>query len=121
MSIRQNQVAWIRGPFEASTHDITIFRGELLGQIPEGKLVIGDSGYQGEDVVAVANEFDSDDLKRFKRRARARQESFNGRLKVFRILLGTYRHSLEKHPIVVTALAVIVQFDMENGNPLFEV
>jgi hypothetical protein len=77
IAIRSNRLVWIRGPFPASTHDITIFRGgkkketkdpeALQFQIPEGKKMIGDSGYKGEsEKVTITREGDSDNLKKFK-------------------------------------------------------
>jgi sulfur relay (sulfurtransferase) DsrF/TusC family protein len=54
-AIRGNRCVWVRGPFPASQHDITTFRGGKVGEqpwdpaalinlIPEGKRAIADSG-----------------------------------------------------------------------------
>ena len=37
LSLYVNQIAWFNGPFPAATADITIFRDELEGMIPEGQ------------------------------------------------------------------------------------
>ena len=60
-------------------------------------------------------------VKSFKRRARARHETFNGRLKNFKILAERFRHGVPKHKAVFEAICVIVQYDMENGHPMFDV
>ena len=121
LSIYEDKLVWINGPFKASTSDIFIFRQGLETIIPEGKLVIGDSGYKGSDKVAISQVNDSNEVKRFKNRARARQESFNGRLKRFKILAETFRYHHEKHGDVVNALCVLTQYDIENGRPLMDV
>lgn len=59
--IVQDRIVWTSGPYAASAHDITIFRGgtkkegkskwrntSLYGLVPDGKRLIGDSGYVGE-------------------------------------------------------------------------
>ncbi len=53
--------------------------------------------------------------------ARSRHETFNCRLKNWRILKRTYRHDIELHGAVFTACAVITQLCVSNGEPLFEV
>ena len=112
----------MRGPFKASRHDITQFRSELLAKIPAGKRAVGDNGYQGEpDAVSTPNSQDPAVLRKFKSRARARQESFNARIKVFQCLDQRFRHGIKKHKICFEAVCVIVQYQLENGSPLFDV
>ena len=108
----------------ASTHDITIFRQKdgLKSKIPTGKRAIGDSGYKGEpETVSVRNSLDSYAVKKFKSRARARHENFNGRIKNFKILDERFCHGIEKHQVVFEAVCVITQYELENGSPLFDV
>lgn len=121
LSIHEQQLAWLSGPHMASKHDITIFREELEGEIPDGKLAIGDSGYRGSDKVAVSQEGDSDELRTVKNRARARQENFNERMKRFRILGETFKYDYTKLVHVVEAIAVLTQYDIEEGRPLNDV
>jgi len=123
ISVFENKVVWVNGPFQASTHDITVFRNHgLANKIPPGKRCIGDKGYRGEpNKVSVPSSFDTEPVRRLKGRARARQESFNSRLKQFECLYGTFRHDLSKHKTCFEAVCVICQFQMENGNPLFQV
>ena len=87
VSLYSNQLVWMNGPFPAGRSDMQIFRNNLLERIPVGKSVIADGGYRGKpQVVSVPNNYDDPDLRKFKRRARCRQETFNARLKNFRVL-----------------------------------
>lgn len=128
---------WIRGPFDASTHDLTIFRGGKKGNndewdqdslyfaIPAGKKAIADSGYVGEadlgGKVAVTRDTDSEELKRFKGRAKARHETFNKHLKDFVVLDVPFRQQNLSHGAVFEAVCIVVQYDLLNGYPLFDV
>lgn len=60
-------------------------------------------------------------IKGFKNRAKARHETFNTRLKNFKILDERFRHGVTKHKAVFEACCVIVQYEMDNGHPLFDV
>jgi hypothetical protein len=114
----------MNGPFRAGEHDITIFRkpGGIMNTIPVGAQVIGDRGYRGEpEKVSTPNRHDSYTAATFKRRAQSRHETYNQRLKSFQILGGKFRHKIEKHKVAFEAVCVIVQYDMENGHPLFEI
>jgi hypothetical protein len=84
--------------------------------------VIADRGYRGEEgVVATPNIHDSLETSNFKKRARARHETFNKRIKNFKIIAGPFRHSLDRHSVAFEAVCVLVQYDIENGHPLFEI
>lgn len=122
VSIYENQLVWMDGPFPAGKHDIKVFRNGLKGKIPAGKKVIADNGYRGEkEVISTPNAHDPKDVKRFKSRARSRQESFNARLKTFRCLDVRFRNGIAKHKVVFEAICVICQYQLENGSPLFDV
>ena len=123
ISIFNNQLSWIKGPFPAAKHDISIFReeGGLKSKIPAGKRAVGDEGYRGEQQISTWNTLDTPMVKEFKKRARARHETFNGRIKKFTILDERFHHGVAKHKAVFEAVCVIVQYDMENGHPLFDV
>jgi hypothetical protein len=136
IAIRSNRLVWIRGPFPASQHDMTTFRGgkkneakdetALFFQIPDGKRAVGDSGYRGEPgKVSVTRNGDSGEVKNFKGRVKSRHETFNGRLKAFKILSTRFRHrlgpDLSEHKAAFEAVCVACQFDLENDHGLFEV
>ena len=124
IAIRSNKLVWINGPFPAGQNDLAIYRkpNGLKTKIPPGKLVVGDEGYMGEDEqVSTRNPFDSPELRNFKRRAKARHETFNGRIKNFKILDERFRHGVAKHQAVFEAVCVLVQYDMDNGHPMFDI
>jgi hypothetical protein len=141
-----HRATWISGPYPASTHDITIFCGgtqvsqsqrndktywdwnALFFKIPEGKKLIGDSGYRGEpSKISITQDEHSAEVKQFFARVKSRQETFNTRLKFFNVLSGCFRHGkgaedkLQAHKRCFEAICVLVQYDLENGHPLMEV
>lgn len=139
VALRRPDLVWIRGPIPAGQmHDSTVFRGgrkndkkhdktALYWKLPVGKKAIGDSGYAGmPDKVTVTKDGQSKALKQFLGRAKNRQESLHTRLKSFNVLSGCFRHGkgteskLELHKTCVEAVCVIVQYDMENGSPVFD-
>jgi hypothetical protein len=121
LSVFDDSLVWMNGPFKASRHDITIFRNAgLQERIPAGHRIIGDRGYIGEPaVISTTNPHDPAELRKFKSRARARHESFNGRIKKFKSLDERFRHGVAKHKVVFEAICVICQYQMETGSPLF--
>lgn len=141
LAIHRQQLVWINGPFPSGArHDSTIFRGgtkdtkkdkwdqsSLFFKMPSGKRAVGDSGYKGIPNVTITRRDHSKGLKKFLTRAKQRQESFHTRLKSFHILGHRFRHGsstknkMQTHQMCVEAICVIVQYDMENGHPLFEV
>jgi len=93
----------------------------LVDKIPDGKMAIADKGYIGVGPkVCLHNYCDTEEVKTFKNRAGARHESFNKRLKTFKVLDQRFRHGFRKHKSIFVAACVLVQYDMENGRPLFE-
>lgn len=129
IAIRSDFCVWAKGYEQASVADLRVFRGgdvveegSLKALMPPGKKIIGDCGYLGEaDVISTRNTFDTPEVKVLKMRARARHETFNGRIKNFSILAERFRHDVSKHESVFMAVCVIIQYDMENGHPLFTV
>jgi hypothetical protein len=129
---RRQQVAWINGPFPAGLPDLNIYRapGGLKSQLQEGEYVFADQGYRGEpDKLRLRNPFDTDAVKEAKRRSLARQETFNSRIKSWKVLSQPFdckqnQNGLtihDKHKAVVEAIVVILQYEMENGHVLFSV
>ena len=122
LDLAKSRIVHINGPFEASTHDITIFRQELLQKIPTGHFCIADRGYTGEpDKVMGPNSHDTEQVRKFKGRARSRHESVNKRFKNFKMLEHTFIHDLQLHEWVFDAVAVVVQCQMDVGWELFDV
>ena len=83
---------------------------------------IGDRGYRGEAaILSTPSSQDTEAVREFKGRVLSRQETFNSRLKHFNCLDERFRHGIEKHKWCFYACAVIVQLQLENGFPLFQV
>jgi hypothetical protein len=100
----------------------------LYFQIPKGKELIGNSGYNGEpSKISASVDEHSAEVKEFFARAKSRQETINTRLKFFNVLGDRFRHGkgaengLRVHQTCFEAVCVLVQYDMENGHPLMEI
>lgn len=122
LSVFQNKVVSLNGPYPASVNDTTMFRNGVRDKIPKGSRAIVDNGYKGKDPkYSKPNPLDSAALRNFKGRARSRQECFNSRLKAFQCLKQDFRSDEKKHKWCFEAVAVICQYQLENGSPLFDV
>ena len=122
ISIFTSQVVWVNGPFPAGMGDDDIFFGKgLKDRIPAGKKVIADGVYKRQDLpmVRTAYKADSPLVRLFKRRVRARHESFFGKMKVFNVLNDVFRHGESFHATCFMACVVICQFQIEEV-PLFD-
>jgi hypothetical protein len=136
MAVHRPKCVHIAGPFKGGTHDLEMFRrGGLkeklqalnvkIRNFQRTKLAIVDRGYTSQRVdeknlLSVPNSMGSNELERFKSRARLRHETFNGRLKCFGSLSAqTFRHGFDKHKFVFEAVVVTVQHQMDNGSPIF--
>jgi hypothetical protein len=125
VSLVDSRIVWFSGPWPAGESDIAIFKkpGGLKSKTPETCVGIADNGYRGEKYgkLAIPNSKDSPQVSRFKSTARARQESLNKRLKVYQCLAQRFRHSpATRHLPIFTAVCVIVQYQMELGQPIFD-
>ena len=88
-------------------------------------MAIADGGYKSRyaderEMLAIPNTTDPPHLKNFKSRVRQRHESLNGRLKFFKCLSETFRHGVAKHKSAFEAVAVTVQYQMDNGGRIFD-
>jgi hypothetical protein len=125
----------ISGWHHPSTHDLTtFFRGgngpianqdhtDLYFSLLAGTKAIADSAYAGEpsNKVMVARTGHTPELVDFIRRVKARQESYHLRLESFRAFKDVFHHKLDRHLLVVRAIAILVQYDMENDHPLMKI
>ena len=127
LAIHENRVFWVAGPYPAGHNDKLMFvkSGLQARTVSLGKRLIADSGYAGMDGICLPmSKYDSPAVNMYKRRARARHETFNARLKNFGILKQQFRYRIdrmEKHKMVFEAICVIAQIQMDNGSPLLEV
>jgi hypothetical protein len=127
ISVFTNNVVWVNGPFPAGTGDRDIFRQGLQAKIPAGRKAIADGAYQAADLpmIMVTRNTHSKATRKTISRAKARQEGFNSKLKNFKILSETFRHSVgaecSKHRICFEACVVICTYQIERSAPLFDV
>ena len=122
IAIYESRLVWMKGPFDASVHDITMFRSELEERLKKDKKQgIGDSGYRAGENMTVHRKNHTKDMTNFINRTRARHENFNARIKSFNILSERFRSDRKRHRTAFEAIYVLCQYDMENGHPLMEV
>jgi DDE superfamily endonuclease len=122
ISIFDNKLVWMNGPFPAGKPDIKIFKNDgLMAKMPANKKAIGDRGYPGAAMISTPNGKDDATLRKFKGRVRARHESFNSRIKAFASLDNRFRHGKAKHKMAFEAVCVLCQYQIEEGKGLFEV
>jgi len=133
-------IRWVNGPEPASTHDLTFLRGGKKGKekewkksslyfnLPKGLRLVGDSAYEGQpDKVSTTNDAHDPATKELFARMKSLQETLFKRLKDFKVVRGPFRHGqgtedkLEKIKLCFEACLVLVQYDIENGHPLFQV
>jgi hypothetical protein len=125
ISIFTAQVVWISGPFRGAEHDMTMLtKGGLLDKVADGKMCVADRGYKSNKPeikakLSLPNEHDPTKINNFKSWARLRHETLNGRLKFFNILSDTFWHGFDNHKFMFEAVVVIVQYQMDNGSPIF--
>ena len=122
LDIWSSKLVWINGPFKSgSFNDIRIFKGKLMQKIKDGKRGIADRGYAGVELkICIPSSRDPPHVRNFSSRVRCRHETFNGRIKNFSSMEQTWTHGVDKHKIAVEAVCVIIQYQMDNGAPLFD-
>jgi hypothetical protein len=125
MSVHTSKCVHIFGPCRGGMGDKEMLtESGVLGLLKNGKIAIVDRGYiskKNRHKLSWPNPQDSKAVNNFKARARLRHEAFNGRMCFFDILSHEFRNSEEKHGIAFLAVATIVQYQMDNGSPLFDV
>lgn len=129
LSTYESKCVFIAGPFRGGKGDLDIFResGLLKRLLDNGKVCIADRGYiprlaSEKKAFALPENMDNGkEIGKFKSRARCRQETFNARLKCFGCLQQTFTNGFLKHGIALRAVAVMVQYQMDNGSPLYNV
>ena len=110
------------GPFRCGQPDINVSRQAILYVLKEGEKVEADLGYRGEELkINTPNEFGEDELEEMKAGVRHRHETVNRSLKIFGVLAKRYRMEAQNHSRCFRAVAVIVQLNIENGAPLYDV
>ena len=142
----KDRIVWANGPYPAAAHDITIFRGgkakaprdtwkksSLYHKVPDGKRLVGDSGYVGEATkVSTTLGGHRAETKKLFARFKSRQESLFRYYKALDIMGGSsFRHKgkqgggsrerMAVHGLVFDAITVVIQYNLESGFPLFDI
>lgn len=125
LSLTESKLIWFSGPWEAGEwNDVKIFRCKGLAWLlkTHGKMIIADNGYRGYPLLAsTPNSYDTQEVAKFKSRARCRHEALNGKLKEFQCLSSTFRHGRDRLAACFEAVAVLVQYKMDGGMPLYDI
>jgi len=126
LALHESKCVWIRGPYKAGTvNDIKVFTTKGLKDKLEqcGKVAIGDSGYTGYSHICSTPNigYDEPEVRKFKTRARMRHERYNAMLETFKCMVGPFRSSEEKLSLCLDAVAVLCEYKMEHGEPLFDI
>ena len=129
LSVYEPKCVFIEGPFRGGKPDLEMFRESGLMQklLDNGKVCIADRGFRSkipseQRCFALPDYMDAGkELGNTKSQIRLRQETWNGRLKHFGALGNTFTHGFVKHGITLRAVAVLVQYQMDNGSPIYAV
>ncbi|KAL7564770.1 hypothetical protein ACA910_010177 [Epithemia clementina (nom. ined.)] len=119
---QRQQCVHIFGPVRGGMSDQEMLeRSGILKQLKTGKLANADRGYINQKFVKQVlwpNPHDSKEVNNLKSRIRLRHETFNGKMSFFGCLNQTWRHTTEQHGIAFCAVAVTIQYAMNNGTAI---
>ena len=123
MAAHRPRCVHIYGPVRGGMGDKEMLeRSGVLARLRPGKLIVADRGYIKKEFggkISWPNpQEDSKEANNLKSRIRLRHESFNGKMAAFGCLNQTWRHSDDKHGIAFRAVAVTVQYALDNGTSL---
>ena len=120
VGLQSGNICWVNGPFPAgSWPDLKIFKSKLVNRLGPNEKVEADCGYRHHKC-RMPGEFVSLSDKRAKK-ARARHETVNARLRQFGCLSQNFRHELWKHQICFEAVVVCTQIAFYNGEGPFPI
>jgi DDE superfamily endonuclease len=113
--IQTGWIVWLHGPFPCGKYsDRSIFRRALEKLLDPYEKILADGGYQDAEggTTETPNGLNTYD-QYMKQVARARHETINKRFKDFAILNNKYRGNRFFHIYIFTAIANLVQVDIE--------
>ncbi len=117
LNIRTEDIVWTNGGYPCGEFpDLKVAREAYVLSVNPGELTVADRGYNDAlfFIQKTARNYEDHGI------IMARHETVNKRVKQFKILKYTYRHSLEKHPLVFSAVVNVTQLMLKNGFPLFK-
>jgi hypothetical protein len=120
--IQSGWVVWKNGPFPCGLFpDTKIVKRALVLELLPGEMFIADRGYRDGRTYADTPTGFNNPSERMKSIVRARHESFNSRVKKYKILSTVFRNKREVHYIAFHAIVNILQLEIENGYSLYKV
>ena len=84
-------------------------------------MVVADKGYRGDPKCKTPYHYISETDRRAMKKALARHETVNKRLKQFKCLKQQFRHPLRKHKDCFIAAAVVTQVSFNRGERPYKV
>jgi hypothetical protein len=107
--LTSNDIVWINRPFKASVGDLTIFKdrglADMIGPIKRPFVYLS-AGPGYKEKLAIQNQQDSIEIREFKKRACARHENLNARMKMLRSCRRCFRHDHSKHVASTSSQAI---------------
>lgn len=90
----------------------------VMERLRKGKLACADQGYidHWQTQISWPNPQDSKATNNFKSRIRMRHETFNGKMAHYASMYNTWRHSDEQHGWAFRAIAMTIQYALDNGS-----
>ena len=125
LNIKTGESVWLNGGFPCGANpDLEIFRSSLMTYLEEFERVEADDGYIGEAPLKVrCPKCITTPLERKEMMAvvRMRHETVNRRIKQWRCMKDVFRHGIDFHSTCFSAVAVMTQIAISQGEPLFQV
>lgn len=118
LCIRSGSIVWKNGGYPCGTYpDLKLAREAYTLSVLPGEKTMADKGYNDDSFFILPNPNNSI----FHKRIMSRHETVNKRIRQFKILKDTFRHSIIKHTIVFNSVVNLTQLMIENGEPLFPI
>ena len=123
--ILTGEIVWVNGPFAPGIYnDLKIFTTTLAFMLDDCERVEADDGYAGADpefAKAKSMPWHPTRVIDVKNEVRAHHETVHNRMKFFAILRQVFKNGVKKHQEVVLAVTILVQLQIQMGEPLFEI
>lgn len=123
VSVQTGHIVSVIGPYPCgSWRDDKIFMNGLVHRLLPGEKVIADKGYRmlGRWCECPDRINGNVNYERLKYNVRSRHETVNARFKHYCALSSRFRGHPSEHWYHVHAIANIVQINLHNGKPLFQ-
>lgn len=120
--IQTGWIVWKNGPYPCGAYpDLKITRERLVFEFDRGEMYVADRGYRDGRLLALTPSGYNSPFESMMSEARARHETVNCRLKSFKILSTPFRNEINKHWMCFHAITNMVQLELENDRPLYQV